>query len=121
MINSLCGKIINDVQGLPIGRLAHGAQEPRHIWKYVEVANPDISYPGTARYVSDGDSPAQRINQCFPKSILSEVIDDRSVANTTRNRIPTVVSPEPGTLALWGTGLAGFAASYSSRKAVKRQ
>ena len=30
-INSLCGKIINDVQGLPVGRLAHGAQEPRHI------------------------------------------------------------------------------------------
>jgi len=65
LINSLCGKIINDLQGLPVGRLAHGAQEPRHIQKYVEVANPDISYPGTARHVSDGDSPAQRINQRF--------------------------------------------------------
>ena len=31
LINPLCGKIINDVQGLPLGRHAHGAQEPRHI------------------------------------------------------------------------------------------
>ena len=45
LINSLCGKIINDAQGLPVGRPAHGAQEPRHILKYVEVMNLDISYP----------------------------------------------------------------------------
>jgi hypothetical protein len=49
LINSLCG----------MKRKAHGAQEPRHILKYVEVTS-------TARHVSDGNSPAQRINQHFP-------------------------------------------------------
>jgi len=37
-------------------RKAHGAQEPKHILKYVEVAS-------TAQR---SDSPAQAINQCFP-------------------------------------------------------
>ena len=41
----------------------------RGIYKYVEVTNPDISYPGTARHVSDGDSPTQRINQCFLNTV----------------------------------------------------
>ena len=44
LINCLCG----------ILRWAHGAQEPRHIEKYVEVAS-------TAQH---SDSPAQTINQC---------------------------------------------------------
>ena len=38
-------------------RKAHGAQEPRHIWKYVEVTS-------TAQR---RDSPAQAINQRFLK------------------------------------------------------
>ena len=45
LINSLCG----------MKRKAHGAQEPRHIQKYVEVTS-------TAQR---SDSPAQRINQRF--------------------------------------------------------
>ena len=67
LINPLCG----------MKRKAHGAQEPRHIYKYVEVTNLDISYPGTARHVSDGDSPAQRINQRFliDYSIISKECD----------------------------------------------
>jgi len=45
LINYLCG----------LKRKAHGAQEPRHIQKYVEVAS-------TAQR---SDSPAQAINQRF--------------------------------------------------------
>ena len=45
LINCLCG----------MRRKAHGAQEPRHIQRYVEVAS-------TAQR---GDSPAQAINQRF--------------------------------------------------------
>ena len=45
LLNCLCG----------MKRKAHGAQEPRHIWKYVEVAS-------TAQH---RDSPAQTINQRF--------------------------------------------------------
>ena len=45
LINCLCGMKLK----------AHGAQEPRHIQKYVEVAS-------TAQR---GDSPAQAINQRF--------------------------------------------------------
>jgi len=47
--------LINCLSGMK--RKAHGAQEPRHIEKYVEVAN-------TAQR---SDSPAQTINQRFPK------------------------------------------------------
>jgi len=43
----------------------------RGIYKYVEVTNPDTSYPGTARHFSDGDSPAQRINQCFLRQLIN--------------------------------------------------
>ena len=56
--NSLRGKNTNDAKGLPIGRLAHKAQEPRHIEKYIGVTS-------TARQAGVGNSPAQRINQCF--------------------------------------------------------
>ena len=45
--------LINCLRGMK--RKAHGAQEPRHIWKYVEVAS-------TAQR---GDSPARVINQRF--------------------------------------------------------
>ena len=51
------------MQGLPFGRHVHGAQELRHIQKYVEVT-------GTARHISDGDSPAQRINQRFLETTM---------------------------------------------------
>ena len=74
LINSLRGKITNAVRALPAGRHAHGAQEPRHIWKYVKVTNPDISYPGAARHIGDGDSPAQRINQCFLSCLCDKVL-----------------------------------------------
>jgi len=39
-------------------RKAHGAQEPRHIERYVEITS-------TAQR---SDSPAQAINQSFPKA-----------------------------------------------------
>ena len=45
--------LINYLRGMK--RKAHGAQKPRHIRKYVEVAS-------TAQR---GDSPAQAINQRF--------------------------------------------------------
>jgi len=45
LINCLCG----------MKRKAHGAQEPRHIWKYVEITS----------IAQRGDSPAQAINQRF--------------------------------------------------------
>ena len=45
LINCLCG----------MKRKAHGAQEPRHILKYVEVTS----------IAQRSDSPAQAINQCF--------------------------------------------------------
>ena len=48
-INCLCG----------MKRKAHGAQEPRHIKRIVEVAS-------TAQR---SDSPAQAINQRFPDSL----------------------------------------------------
>ena len=51
--------LINCLRGMK--RKAHGAQEPRHIWKYVEVTS-------TAQR---GDSPAQAINQRFPKLLLN--------------------------------------------------
>jgi hypothetical protein len=62
LIICLRGKNHNDAQDLPFGIHAHGAQEPRHIQKYVEVTS-------TERHVSGGDSPARRINQRFPKII----------------------------------------------------
>jgi len=46
LINCLCG----------MKRKAHGAQEPRHLQKYVEVSSA----------VQRGDSPARAINQRFP-------------------------------------------------------
>ena len=49
-------------------RKAHGAQEPRHIWKYVEVTS-------TAQR---GDSPAQAINQRFLKSYGGHRKDDKA-------------------------------------------
>jgi len=49
LINCLCG----------MKRKAHGAQEPRHIRKYVEVTSTALR----------SDSPAQAINQRFPKEI----------------------------------------------------
>ena len=49
--------LINCLRGMK--RKAHGAQEPRHIWKYVEVTS-------TAQR---GDSPAQAINQRFLRNV----------------------------------------------------
>ena len=49
--------LINCLRGMK--RKAHGAQEPRHIWKYVEVTS-------TAQC---GDSPAQAINQRFLRNV----------------------------------------------------
>ena len=46
LINYLCG----------MKHKAHGAQEPRHIQKYVEVTSTALR----------SDSPAQAINQHFP-------------------------------------------------------
>jgi hypothetical protein len=64
LINCLCG----------MKRKAHGAQEPRHIQRYVEVTKDItngynlyplvISYRATRRF---GDSPAQTTNQRFPQ------------------------------------------------------
>jgi len=50
LINCLCG----------MKRKAHGAQEPRHIQKYVSVASTALR----------SDSPAQAINQRFLKETL---------------------------------------------------
>ena len=49
--------LINCLRGMK--RKAHGAQKPRHIQKYVEVAS-------TAQR---SDLPAQAINQRFPKRV----------------------------------------------------
>ena len=62
LINCLCG----------MKRKAHGAQEPRHIFKYVEVTS-------TAQR---SDSPAQAINQGFLKGMPSnQNKDSRRLAN----------------------------------------
>jgi len=45
-------------------RKAHGAQEPRHIWKYVEATSA----------AQRGDSPAQAINQRFLNRVRAENI-----------------------------------------------
>ena len=58
LINCLCG----------MKRKAHGAQEPKHIQKYVEVTS-------TAQR---GDSPAQAINQRFPNGSILFIRDSTS-------------------------------------------
>jgi len=54
--NRMCAleMLINCLRGMK--RKAHGAQEPRHIWKYVDVTSS----------AQRGDSPSQAINQRFP-------------------------------------------------------
>ena len=59
--------LINCLRGMK--RKAHGAQEPRHIWKYVEVTS-------TAQR---DDSPAQAINQRFlryERTVASHIINN---------------------------------------------
>ena len=70
--NSLCKKITNETQDLPVSSHAHEAREPWepwHILKDVEVMSPAIPLnirTGAARDMSSGgDSPARRIYQHF--------------------------------------------------------
>ena len=53
IISTLWETLINCLSGMK--RKAHGAQEPKHIQKYVEVTSA----------AQRSDSPVQAINQCF--------------------------------------------------------